>query len=157
MFWVAYRPLQCGHGVSAVENPVAAPPTRPPRDALQCGHGVSAVENPGTTNTSSLTMRASMLPRRHSRGEQAAQRGVSAVENSERTFRALTARACFNVATASQPWRTASVQRPPASPALLQCGHGVSAVENAALALALVGAREASMWPRRLSRGELGD
>ncbi len=111
--------LQCGHGLSAVENPVAAhvpahpvPASMRPRPLgrgelvgavpeltatarLQCGHGLSAVENCGTGPT-------------RRRGPPLG----------------------FNAATASRPWRTRRRWFALTNPSALQCGHGLSAVEN---------------------------
>ncbi len=124
--------LQCGHGVSAVENAICYRYSLKYFRDLQCGHGVSAVENAATS-------RACRPPARP-----------------------------FNAATAFRPWRTGYHRRAPSaasSPSMrprrfgrgeqrfaaesgftgenLQCGHGVSAVENVATSLTVNGVSSA--------------
>ncbi len=135
--------LQCGHGVSAVENganlrdvwTIASPSMRPRRFGrgeprwpgsasvcrrpLQCGHGVSAVEN---YDTSQQDRGGKILQCGH---------GVSAVENLVGT-----------------PGSSNTDN--------LQCGHGVSAVENRPHhRRRCVAEPVPSMRPRRFGRGEL--
>ncbi len=111
---------------------------------LQCGHGVSAVENHGRLGRRPGGRRPpSMRPRRFGRGEprpRSARRRV---------------RGPFNAATAFRPWRTHDTRNGCPLTGVLQCGHGVSAVENAAVGRPGGGPRGPSMRPRRFGRGEL--
>ncbi len=111
--------LQCGHGLSAVENLTQRVWTIDEVKGLQCGHGLSAVENASRRRAGSGSRRASMRPRPLGRGEP-------------------------GPAEAAEPAATAASMRPrplgrgePLAPRLrrgvpvgLQCGHGLSAVEN---------------------------
>ncbi len=185
------RELQCGHGLSAVENGApgrtgscssrnfnAATASRPWRtrkvgdliigqDLLQCGHGLSAVENHRLTCAVEDAGFTSMRPRPLGRGE----RGVDVVfPLAARHFNAATAsrpwrtarlasvnavsKANFNAATASRPWRTSRATAALRLRWSLQCGHGLSAVENQLDRAGLPGILETSMRPRPLGRGE---
>src|SRR5262249_7117706 len=77
-------PLQCRHGVQAVDNG-RQPDGAGAGAALQCGHGVQAVENAGG--------------RRH-------HHGVQAVENKDIEAKLAEVNERFNAATAFKPWRT---------------------------------------------------
>ncbi len=87
--------LQCGHGVSAVENPAWSQPRPLFWQTLQCGHGVSAVENSLWQLFTQL--RYASLQCGH---------GVSAVENLTKTLLPNNILTPFNAATAFRPWRT---------------------------------------------------
>ena len=58
--------------------------------------------------------------------------GIIAVENCSRGRRCGRWRSCFNLATASSPWRTTMTSTSSACSAELQFGHGIIAVENPA-------------------------
>src|SRR5262245_53684400 len=85
--------LQCGHGLSTVEN-VRVTLDPPPFVMLQCGHGLSTVENFRGVQRRQDGPLASMRPRPLDRGERAAP-GRGGLETRR-----------FNAATASRPWRT---------------------------------------------------
>src|SRR6266511_2826246 len=164
------RPLQCGHGEFAVEN-MARAVDRIDVEVLQCGHGEFAVENRTLAGVHGWSNGASMRPRRIRRGEP--EHGAGAARAAASSFNAATANSPwrtskppmpanklpkgFNAATANSPWRTlwAGVCSTGAA-GRLQCGHGEFAVENFALADALIAESKASMRPRRIRRGELG-
>ncbi len=134
--------LQCGHGVSAVEN-LAFRWGRFGTGSLQCGHGVSAVENRPPRAAQPAAGSPSMRPRRFGRGELSFDgetiakfiylqcgHGVSAVENAEARVRPLP-----RVRPSMRPRRFGRGERRSGSRrrlrrSCLQCGHGVSAVEN---------------------------
>ncbi len=215
----AAETLQCGHGVSAVEN-LTVISTLALDLPLQCGHGVSAVENQEVPPAALRAVRPSMRPRRFGRGEllwmvdeilpvklpsmrprrfgrgEPGRRRPSAGRcrpsmrprrfgRGERSSAAAPCPWCcapFNAATAFRPWRTRPAQERPGRvlrPSMrprrfgrgepdfhlrwysgdvicLQCGHGVSAVENHHRHVAQRSRQPPSMRPRRFGRGELG-
>src|SRR5262245_63357103 len=65
------------------------------------------------------------------------------------------AASCFNAATASRPWRTrVTCVLTLTRSLLLQCGHGLSTVENFPFGTGFGHPCSASMRPRPLDRGE---
>src|SRR4051812_21136890 len=90
------------------------------------------------------TIWASMGPRRSSRGEHTP--GNTRLPHGS----------CFNGATAFEPWRTCTFTCKDCFEFLeLQWGHGVRAVENKGNLDTFLERFDASMGPRRSSRGEL--
>ncbi len=113
--------LQCGHGLSAVENVRRGGPAGPglgtsmrprplgrgerlvgrhplaPLLELQCGHGLSAVENTAVAGQFAYNE------------ELQCGHGLSAVENFPKSIIVGREWVHFNAATASRPWRTARV------------------------------------------------
>ncbi len=112
--------LQCGHGVSAVEN-ASSGFALTSSSRLQCGHGVSAVENAGRGRIASPVPGPSMRPRRFGRGEPPSTRN-SWTDGHRPSMRP---RRFGRGERESRESERGSIRS-------LQCGHGVSAVENAA-------------------------
>ncbi len=109
---------------------------------LQCGHGLSAVENGQVGGLRARAGGASMRPRPVGRGERPSNLDSQPLYH------------CFNAATASRPWRTRAFPVPGRSAKRLQCGHGLSAVENGDVLDVRQERLGASMRPRPLGRGE---
>ena len=109
--------LQWGHGLSAVEISDACQSFRLLRRPLQWGHGLSAVEIASGLRRCDAAMPASMGPRPFSRGNARTRRPAQST------------RACFNGATAFQPWKSERERGGRIGVASLQWGHGLSAVE----------------------------
>src|SRR5262249_58015708 len=96
--------LQCGHGLSTVEN-VTYCRSRRRAHVLQCGHGLSTVENP-------IAIKGARTNGRLQCGH-----GLSTVENAGAGLLMLGVLLGFNAATASRPWRTAPAAGPAAAAA----------------------------------------
>ena len=130
------RPFSRGNKSAATASDVAA-------GELQWGHGLSAVEMVIPGGETKMRRDASMGPRPFSRGNPGSaclcdsQRhglqwghGLSAVEIRGNVAPSPPG-ACFNGATAFQPWKWPVTTRPSPQPNALQWGHGLSAVEMA--------------------------
>ena len=137
-------PLQCGHGLRAVENDFGAEtymgqfqPSMRPRPscrgerqggqpaaadghALQCGHGLRAVEN-------LLLLPLFILWRYHLQ----CGHGLRAVENGQANTITVAALAGLQCGHGLRAVENACGHEPLPSRKSLQCGHGLRAVENA--------------------------
>ena len=109
--------LQFGHGIIAVENVVLP--------AVALGVGVASIwprhhrrGEPGRVAGSDCERGASIWPRHHRRGEPPGSGRCHHPPD------------CFNLATASSPWRTRIVEAVKHILDELQFGHGIIAVEN---------------------------
>ncbi len=133
--------LQCGHGLQAVENTCACPACR--------AKVVASMRPRPSSRGEPLSPRYSQRPRTRfnaatafkpwrtsvTLGALARFKGFNAATAFKpwRTSAARTQRGqqpCFNAATAFKPWRTAAATTDDLTTLLLQCGHGLQAVEN---------------------------
>ncbi len=159
--------LQCGHGLSAVENAISSEAASSSGSWLQCGHGLSAVENHEALGCHHFAGLASMRPRPLGRGElgrhpETRLGGVASMRprplGRGEPHRHVEVAAAADASMRPRPlgrgerpdachrggWARASMRprplgrgelyfrySPEFSGIRLQCGHGLSAVENA--------------------------